>query len=57
MKTLIVEINGGFAVQNENGSFVGFAATRKIAKQIKVKADKNNKAVAEIQKQGYSLNW
>lgn len=57
MKTSIIAINNGFAVQNENGSFVGFAATREIAEQIKAKADANTQAVAELEKQGYSLGW
>lgn len=57
MKTSIIRINNGFAVQNENGSFVGFAATLKIAEQIKAKADANTLAVAELEKQGYSLGW
>lgn len=57
MKTSIITINNGFAVQNENGSFVGFAATHKIAEQIKAKADANTQAVDELEKQGYSLGW
>jgi hypothetical protein len=57
MKTSIINIENGFAVQNENGSFVGFAATFKIAEQIKAKADANTQAVDELEKQGYSLGW
>lgn len=57
MKTSIITINGGFAVQNENGSYVGFAATREIAEKIKAKADANTQAVAELEKQGCFLDW
>ena len=47
MKTSIITINGGFAVQNEDGSFVGFGATREIAERIKAKADKATADLAQ----------
>ena len=46
MSTSIITIPNGFAVKNENGSFVGFAATLKIAEKIKAGADANQLAVA-----------
>lgn len=45
MKNKIIKIENIYAVQNENGSFVGFAKTQKIAEEIKSKADKNTAAV------------
>lgn len=57
MKTKIIKIDNIFAVQNSDGSFVGFASTQEIAEQIKAKADANTDVVAELLKQGYSLNW
>jgi hypothetical protein len=57
MKTTIISITNGFAVQNSNGSFVGFAATLEIAKGIKAKADESTRIAAELEKQGFSLGW
>jgi hypothetical protein len=57
MTTKIIQIDNIFAVQNSDGSFVGFASTQKKAEEIKAKADANTAAVAELLKQGYSLNW
>ena len=39
MKTHIVQIDNIYAVQNEDGSFVGFAKTQEIAIEIKARAD------------------
>jgi hypothetical protein len=57
MKTTIISITNGFAVQNSNGTFVGFAATLEIAKCIKAKADESMRIAAELEKQGFSLGW
>ena len=57
MKTTIISIAHGFAVQNNNGTFVGFAATLEIAKGIKAKADESMRIAAELEKQGFSLGW
>ena len=57
MTTTIITIPGGFAVQNSDGTFVGFAATLEIAQGIKAKADKNSKIAAELERQGFSLGW
>ncbi len=44
MNTTIKNTDGGvFAVVNENGSYVGFGKTRKIAESIKERADKATK--------------
>ena len=39
MKNHIIKIDNIFAVQNEDGSFVGFANTHEIAARIKARAD------------------
>ena len=39
MNTTIIPIPNGFAVQNSNGTFVGFAATLETAQGIKARAD------------------
>jgi hypothetical protein len=57
MKTTIISIAHGFAVQNSNGTFVGFAATLEIAQSIKSKADESTRIAAELEKQGFSLGW
>lgn len=41
METVIIIVPAGhYAVQNEDGSFVGFGKTREIAEGIKARADK-----------------
>jgi hypothetical protein len=57
MKTTIITIPGGFAVQNSDGTFVGFAATMEIAQGIKAKADEATRIAADLEKQGFSLGW
>ena len=57
LKNKIIQINNIFAVQNSDGSFVGFAPTLKKAEQMKAKADANTAAVAQLLKEEYSLNW
>ena len=60
MTTIITITNGftnGFAVQNSNGTFVGFAATLEIAQGIKAKADESARIAADLEAQGYSLEW
>ena len=55
--TTIITIDNGFAVQNSNGTFVGFAATLAIAQAIKAKADESARIAADLESQGYSLGW
>jgi hypothetical protein len=57
MKTTIYPIPNGWAVRNENGSFVGFAKDIETAEQIKAKADKAATIAASLERQGYSLGW
>ena len=57
MTTTIITIDNGFAVQNSNGTFVGFAATLEIAQGIKAKADEASRIAADLEKQGFSLGW
>jgi hypothetical protein len=57
MTTTIITIPNGFAVQNSNGSFVGFAVSLEIARGIKSRADESSRIVAELEAQGFSLGW
>jgi len=57
MTTTIITIANGFAVQNSNGTFVGFAATMEIAQGIKSKADESSRIAADLENQGFSLAW
>ena len=57
MTTTIITIANGFAVQNSNGTFVGFAATLEIAQGIKANADEASRIAADLEQQGYTLGW
>lgn len=57
MQTTIIQIPGGFAVQNADQTFVGFASTLEIAQDIKTRADECARICADLKNQGHSLDW